>query len=103
MSEFLVWCWRCGSRLVQVCDHCQCIKIDSVLSDGKRLLYGMLQVSVLGSILFLLFSTPLTKMIENHPGILFHFYVDDMQSHVLSFTQASEIVSSNQKFKMKQS
>ena len=61
-----------------LCDRYQCIKIGSVLSDAKRLLYGVPRGSVLGPIL-LLYTTPLSIVIQNHPGIGFHFYADDMQ------------------------
>ena len=65
-----------------LCDCYQCIKIDSFLSDAKRLLYGVPQVSVLVPIMFLLFTTPLNKIIQNHPGICFHFYADDTQLYI---------------------
>ena len=63
-------------------DRYQCIEIGSVLSDAKRLLYGVPQGSVLGPILFSLYTTPLSNVIQNHPGICFHFYADDMQFYV---------------------
>ena len=44
-----------------LCDRYQCIKIGSVLSDD---------------------TTPLSKVIQNHPGICFHFYADDTQLYV---------------------
>ena len=63
-------------------DRVQCIKIGSILSDAKKLLYGVPQGCVLGPILFSLYTTPLSKVIQNHPGISFHFNADDTKLYV---------------------
>ena len=46
------------------------------------LLYGVPQGSVLVPILSSLYTTPLSKVIQNHPGISFQFYADDTQLYV---------------------
>ena len=61
-------------------DHLQCV--GSILSDAKKLLFGVPQGSVLGRILYSLFTSPLSKVIQNHPGIGFHFYADVTQLYV---------------------
>ena len=63
-------------------DHSQCVKIGSILSDAKKLLFRVPQGSVLGPILFSLYTTPLSKVIQNHLGIGFHFYADDREFYV---------------------
>ena len=65
-----------------LCDCYQCIKIGSVLSNAKRLLHGVPQGSVLGPILFSIYTTSLRKIIQNYPCIHFHFYADDSRLHV---------------------
>ena len=50
----------------------QCIKVGLILSNMKK---------ILGSILVSLYTT-LSKIIQNHPGISFHFYADDTQLYV---------------------
>ena len=53
-------------------DHSQCVKIASIIYDVKKLFF-------LGSIPY---TTPLSKVIRNHPGIGFHLYADDTQLYV---------------------
>ena len=58
------------------------VKIASILSDAKKLLYSVPQGSVLGPIIFSLYTTPLSKVIQNHPVISFQFYANDTQLYV---------------------
>ena len=71
-------------------DRCQTIKIGSTLSELSKLIYGILQGSVLGSLLFSLYTTPLSKIFPLHLIIKFHFYADDTQLYIhLSHKNAS--------------
>ena len=63
-------------------DRYQSIKIDSTLSDACKLLFGVPQGSVLGPLLFSLYTTPLSLIISKYKGIKFHFYADDSQVYV---------------------
>ena len=81
---FGVW-GRCLDWFKSYLSDCtQCIKIGSVLSEARKLKFGVPQGSVLGPILFSLYTTPLSKVISKHPDVKFHLYADDTQSAVYS-------------------
>ena len=53
-----------------------------MLSDLFKLECGVPQGSVLGPILFSLFTTPLSQVIKKYKAVQYHFYADDTQLYI---------------------
>ena len=71
-------------------EHFQSVKIGSTLSNLQKLLFAVPQGSVLGPLLFSLYTSPLSTLIGTHKGVNFHFYANDSQLNVhLSHINAS--------------
>ena len=58
------------------------VKVGSTLSHTAVLHYGVPQGSVLGPILFSLYTNPISSIIHYHSGIKYHFYADDTQLYI---------------------
>ena len=59
----------------------QSVSINNVTSDPTTLEFGVPQGSVLGPILYTLYTTPLGSIIREH-GLDFHMYADDTQIYI---------------------
>jgi len=51
------------------------------LSDVQSVVYGVLQGSVLGPLLYMLYTAELHQLVQRH-GVTMHQYVDDCQHYV---------------------
>ena len=74
-------------------DRSQFVQIDLSESDKHSLLCGVPQGSVLGTILHLLYTSPLSDILRRH-NMSFHFYADDIQLYT-AFTYNNEFECNN--------
>ena len=68
-------------------DRKQSVCINNSHSECVNLKYGVPQGSVLGPILFTIYTLPLADVVKKH-GVDYHFYADDTQLY-MSFTPSS--------------
>lgn len=77
-------------------ERSQCVTIKNILSHLSELIFGVPQGSVLGPLIFCIYTLPLCTILEKH-GISYHIYADDTQLYFFfdpkECDQALQIVS----------
>ena len=64
-----------------LCDRTQSVVVGDYTSECLPLSFGVPQGSVLGPILYTLYTTPLANIIKNH-NLNYHMYADDTQLYI---------------------
>ena len=78
-------------------DRTQLVKVDDASSTVRPLHWGVPQGSVLGPMLYLLYTSPLGDIVREH-GLSFHFYADDSQLYTsFACNDTSDLVAAKQR------
>ena len=81
-------------------DRSQFVSMQGASSDIRKLTYGVPQGSVLGPLLYLLYTYPLGDIIRKH-GLSFYLYAEDTQVYsTFSYDDAQELAETKNRIEM---
>ena len=72
----------------------QFVSVNGCVSSQQDLPFGVLQSSILGPILFLLYTAPLADILRNH-GMDFHLYANDTQIYISFKSSEVDLATAN--------
>ena len=79
LSYLSTWFGFTGTVHRRFTTYSQSVKIGSVISECFKLNFGLPQGSVLGPLLFSLYTSPLNQVIAKYMDVKYNFYADDSQ------------------------
>ena len=83
LNRLTSWFWIDGNALgwlnSYLIDRFQCTNIKDIISNPFEFVFGVLQGSILGPLLFIMYTSSLSCVLSKFQSISHHLYTDDTQ------------------------